>query len=397
MLAGRRVVLGVSGGIACYKACTVARRLAEAGAAVDTVLTRGAAEFVAPLTFETLTGRPVYGSLWEPGRALAHLELASGPDLIVVAPATAHLLARAAQGLADDLLTTLLLAASVPILAAPAMNDRMYAHPATAENVRRLKKRGWLLLGPGVGPLAEGPSDRPGRMVEPEEIVAHAMRLLRRSGSRLAGKRVVVTAGPTHEPLDAVRVLTNPSTGKMGFALAAAAFTRGAEVTLISGPTPLAPPPGVAVKPVRTTAEMAAAVAKALPRADVLLMAAAPADFRPLRTARDKRPRAAGAIDVSLGPTVDILESTRTRRRKTAVVVGFALEAGRDGRRRALEKLERKGLDLVVLNRADDPEGGFGRDTNRVTILTSEGSRALGVLPKHAVAEAILDEVERRL
>src|SRR5437879_4158199 len=242
-LAGRHVVLGVSGGIACYKSCTLARRLAEDGATVEVVLTRAGAAFGRPLTFEALLGRPVSASLWEKDRALAHIALAKEPDLVIIAPATAQLVARAAMGMADDLLTALLLARTGPVLCAPAMNDDMYAHPATQQNLKVLVQRGWQFVGPEIGPLAEGPSDRPGRMSEPEAIHAAAARLLAPPGP-LHGKTVVVTAGPTREHLDPVRVLTNPSSGRMGFALAQAAVARGAEVVLISGRTELAVPPG---------------------------------------------------------------------------------------------------------------------------------------------------------
>src|SRR5438093_3825365 len=217
--AGRHVVLGVSGGIACYKSCTLARRLTEAGAAVDVVLTAAAAEFVRPVTFEALTGRPVLTSLWERDRALAHIGLAREADLVIVAPATANVLARAAMGMADDLLTALLLARTGPVLAAPAMNDAMYAHPATTANLKILAGRGWHLAGPEVGALAEGPSERPGRRSEPETIMAAAAGVIGRGeAGKWAGKRVVITAGPTREHLDPVRVITNPSSGRMGYA-----------------------------------------------------------------------------------------------------------------------------------------------------------------------------------
>ncbi|MGE0354175.1 MAG: bifunctional phosphopantothenoylcysteine decarboxylase/phosphopantothenate--cysteine ligase CoaBC, partial [Gemmatimonadales bacterium] len=263
--AGRHVVLGVSGGIASYKSCYLARRLTEAGARVDTVLTHSATAFVRPLTFEALTGRPALASLWEPGTALAHLRLAQQPDLIIVAPATAQLLARAALGLADDLLTTLLLARTVPVLLAPAMNDAMYAHPATMANLATLRDRGYHVVGPDTGPLAEGPSNRPGRMSEPEVILAHAERILRGNG-RLRGRRVVVTAGPTREPIDPVRVLTNRSSGRMGYRLAEAAWARGADVVLISGPSGQPAPEGVELRRVETTAEMGDAVFSELAR-----------------------------------------------------------------------------------------------------------------------------------
>lgn len=392
-LAGRRVVLGVSGGIACYKACTIARRLAESGAAVDVVLTASAQEFVRPVTFEALSGRPVLTSLWERGRALSHIDLPHGADLVILAPATANLVARLAHGLADDLLTTIMLANEAPVLIAPAMNDRMYAHPATQANLAMLHERGWLVIGPDVGPLAEGPSERPGRMVEPEEIMLHAERLIRSAESKLNGKRVVVTAGPTREYLDPVRVVTNPSSGRMGYAVAEAAFVRGADVILISGPTALGVPAGVRTDWVETTAEMKESVERSVGRADLLVMAAAPADFRPRERRGDKVPRSGGGLSVDLEPTEDILASTVRRRAKGALAVGFALESGA-GMDSAREKLRRKKLDLMVLNSATDPEGGFESETNRATLVTERDAEELGVLPKREVAERILDRVE---
>jgi phosphopantothenoylcysteine decarboxylase/phosphopantothenate--cysteine ligase len=395
-LAGRHVVLGVSGGIACYKSCTLARRLTELGAAVDVVMTAAATEFVRPLTFEALTKRPVLTSLWERSRALAHIELARTPDLVILAPATANLLARAAQGLADDCLTAILLATRASVLAVPGMNDEMFAHPATTANVETLRRRGWTILGPAVGPLAEGPSDRPGRMVEPETILAHAERILHGANSALGGRRVVVTAGPTREHLDAVRVITNPSSGRMGYAIAARAFARGAEVTLISGPTALAAPDGVEHERVETTADLQAALERVLPSADVLVMAAAPSDYRPLEPATGKRPRSGGTIDVALEPTPDVLAVTAARRKMGIVAVGFALETGQ-GLGRAREKLTAKQLDLVVLNRADELGSGFEVDTNRVTLVTADSESELPLLTKAEVADAILDAVEARL
>jgi len=395
MLAGRHVVLGVSGGIAAYKSCTLARRLTERGAAVDVVLTAGAAEFVRPVTFEALTGRPVLQSLWERDRALAHIGLARDPDLVIVAPATANLLARAAQGLADDLLTTLLLARTGPVLAAPAMNDSMFAHPATAENLRTLSHRGWDFVGPEIGALAEGPSDRPGRMSEPERILVAAERVLARGGP-WHGRRVLVTAGPTREHFDPVRVITNPSSGRMGYALAAAAWARGAEVTLVSGPTALEPPDGVPLHRVETTAELEHSVRALVPQAHALFMAAAPADYRPAARAAAKQARGAGALQVSLEPTPDILGSLE--RPAQCVGVGFALETG-DGLARARRKLQEKRLDFIVLNDALEPGAGFEVTTNRVTILAADGREpvALPLLSKREVAERILDVVGRAL
>jgi phosphopantothenoylcysteine decarboxylase / phosphopantothenate---cysteine ligase len=394
--AGRHVVLGVSGGIACYKSCFLARRLVEAGAVVDVVLTQSAAEFVRPVTFEALSGRPVLSSLWDRGGALAHIELGRAPDLIIVAPATANLLARVALGLADDLLTSLLLARRAPVLLAPAMNDEMYANPATQRNIAILRERGFALVGPEIGALAEGPSERPGRMSEPETIIAHAARLLR-GKTPLQRRRVVVTAGPTRESIDPVRVVTNRSSGKMGYRVAEAAWERGAEVVLISGPVALPSPVGVTVRRVETTKELEDAVRADLPEADVLVMAAAPADYRPAHPSASKQPRMQGALAVPMEPTDDILSTTEERRKPGSVIVGFALETG-DALDKARAKLERKHLDLIVVNDALALGAGFAHDTNRVALLDREGNvRILPLQSKREVAESILDAVEARL
>ncbi len=396
-LTGRHVVLGVSGGIACYKSCFLARRLTEAGATVDVALTAAAAEFVRPVTFEALTGRPVLTSLWERGRALAHIDLAKDPDLVIVAPATANILARAAMGMADDLLTALLLArADRLVLAAPAMNDAMYANPATTANLKALTQRGWHFIGPEIGALAEGPSERPGRMSEPEAIFAAAERLLvNPAKTKWSGKRVIVTAGPTREHLDPVRVITNPSSGRMGYALAEAARERGADVVLVTGPTELAPPAGLATTRVETTEEMQQALQGLVATADALIMSAAPADYRPVRNAETKRPRSDGPLTIKLEATPDILGSLE--RRKGMVVVGFALETG-NGLANARSKMQNKALDYVILNDATEPGAGFEVTTNRVTILGRNGTQVdLPVLPKREVAERILDVVEEAL
>ncbi|HMG18002.1 MAG TPA: bifunctional phosphopantothenoylcysteine decarboxylase/phosphopantothenate--cysteine ligase CoaBC [Gemmatimonadales bacterium] len=394
----RHVVLGVAGGIACYKSCTLARRLTEAGVTVDVVLTAAAAEFVRPVTFEALTGRPVLTSLWERGRALAHIDLAKDPDLVIVAPATANILARAAMGMADDLLTALLLArADRVVLAAPAMNDAMYANPATTANIKALTQRGWHFVGPDIGALAEGPSERPGRMSEPEAIFTAAERLLggQSTKSKWSGKRVIVTAGPTREHLDPVRVITNPSSGRMGYALAEAARERGADVVLVTGPTELAPPAGLATTRVETTEEMQRALQGLVATADALIMSAAPADYRPKRHAEKKRPRADGPLTVELEATPDILGTLK--RPKRIVVVGFALETG-NGLANARTKMQNKALDYVILNDATEPGAGFEVTTNRVTILGRNGTQVdLPVLPKRDVAERILDVVEEAL
>ncbi len=393
-VAGRHVVLGVSGGIACYKSCTLARRLSEHGIGVDVVMTAGAAEFVRPLTFEALTGRPVLTSLWERDRALAHIGLAKSPDLVVVAPATAQLLARAAQGMADDLLTAILLARTGPVLAAPAMNDAMYAHPATQANIATLTGRGWTFIGPDTGALAEGPSERPGRMSEPEAILEAVLRYLG-ADSRWAGRKVVVSAGPTREHLDPVRVITNPSSGRMGWALAEAARDRGARVVLVAGPTTLAPPTGVDVVPVETTEQMQRALQQAITGAAALFMAAAPADYRAAKVASHKRPRVGGRFTLALEPTPDILATLK--RPPGCLVVGFALETG-DGLARARQKLKSKRLDYVVLNDALEPGAGFEVTTNKVTLLGRSGvPLELPLLDKRDVAQRILETVEHEL
>jgi phosphopantothenoylcysteine decarboxylase/phosphopantothenate--cysteine ligase len=301
-----------------------------------------------------------------------------------------------AQGLADDVLTTLLLARTAPVIVAPAMNDEMYANPETQANLERLRARGVAFVGPEVGALAEGPSDRPGRMSEPDTILAHAARLLR-GGGKLAGHRVVVTAGPTRESIDPVRVVTNRSSGKMGYRLAEVAWERGAEVVLISGPVALAPPPGVLVRRVDSTRDLEAAVRGELPAADVLVMAAAPADFRPSEPSASKRSRVDGALAVPMEPTEDILSGTRELRKAGSIMVGFALETG-DALAKGRAKLERKDLDFIVVNDALEPGAGFEHDTNRVAVIGRDGTpQILPLQSKRDVAEAILDAVERSL
>jgi phosphopantothenoylcysteine decarboxylase/phosphopantothenate--cysteine ligase len=393
---GRRVLLGITGGIASYKAAWLARLLQQAGAEVDVVMTRSATEFVGPVTIEALTGRAVHTHLIAPGHALDHIKLARAAEAIVVAPTTADFLARAAHGHADDLLSACLLATRAPVLLVPAMNDRMWAHPQVRANAEQARRIGYRVLDPDDGNLAVGEGSGPGRMPEPETILAHVARLLD-GGGALAGRRVVVTAGPTREPVDPVRYLTNHSSGKMGVAIAEAAWRRGAEVTLIAGPLQVPVPPGVAVTPVETTAEMADAVAAALPAADALVMAAAPADFRPAAPAARKMKRGEGALTLALEPTPDILAGTRAARREGAVIVGFALETN-DVEANARRKLASKDLDLIVMNDATEPGAGFGVDTNRVSFLARDGAlEALPLLPKRDVADAILDRVERLL
>jgi phosphopantothenoylcysteine decarboxylase/phosphopantothenate--cysteine ligase len=392
---GRRVLLGISGGIAAYKAGWLSRLLTHAGAEVDVVMTRAATEFVGPVTFEGLTGRPVHTDIFARGRALDHIRLAREAHAVVVAPATADFMARAAQGRGDDLLAACLLATEAPVLLVPAMNDRMWAHPQTRSNAARLREIGYQLIDPEEGMLAAGEGIGPGRMPEPETIFAHAGRLL--EAHDLTGRRVVITAGPTREPIDPVRFISNRSSGKMGIALAAAAWRRGASVTLVAGAIEVAPPPGVALVRVESTEEMADAVAHELPSADALIMAAAPADFRPARIAEQKIKKASAPDSVELVPTPDILATTVPCRRPGAVVVGFALET-ENLIANAGQKLESKGLDLIVANSATEVGSAFGADTNRVTLIAREGAaEELSLRPKSEVADAILDRVEALL
>jgi phosphopantothenoylcysteine decarboxylase/phosphopantothenate--cysteine ligase len=394
---GRRILLGVTGGIASYKSAWLARLLTQAGAQVDVVLTRSAREFIGSITFEALTGRPVHTALVADGHALDHIRLAKAAELVIVAPATADFLARAAHGHADELLSAVLLATDAPVLLVPAMNDRMWANAQVRANVEALRAQGRAILEPATGPLAspdEGAGQ--GRMQEPEVILAHAGRILEPRG-KLHGKRVVVTAGPTREPLDPVRFLSNHSTGKMGVALAAAAWRRGADVQVVHGPMSAAVPTGAEPEAVETTLEMAEAVRAALPVADVLVMAAAPADFRSVTLATSKIKKRGQGESFAFEQNPDILATTRDARKPGLVAVGFALETD-DLLEHARAKLVAKGLDLIVANSAREAGAGFGHDTNRVTIIPARGeAEALPLMSKDDVADAILDRVEALL
>jgi len=390
----RRILLGVTGGIAAYKSAWVARLLTQAGGAVDVVLTRSASEFIGAITFEALTGRPVHTALIAEGHALDHIRLARAADAIVVAPATADFIARAAHGHADELLTACLLAARAPVLIVPAMNDRMWAHRQTQANVAHLRAIGYTVLEPDEGPLAVGEGSGPGRLPEPEAIVAHAARLLE-PANPLSGKRLVVTAGPTREAVDPVRFLSNRSSGRMGVAIAAAAWRRGADVTLVAGPLSVATPVGARLVNVETTEEMRLAVENAIVGADALIMAAAPADFRPAAPATQKIKKSAAPAAIELAPTSDILASTIAARPASLVTVGFALETNA-----AIEhgrgKLASKQLDLIVVNDATEPGAGFAVDTNRVTFIARDGRvDEQPLMLKDDVADLILDRVER--
>jgi phosphopantothenoylcysteine decarboxylase/phosphopantothenate--cysteine ligase len=376
----------------------LARLLTQAGADVDVVMTRSAREFVGAITFEAVTGRPVYTEIFGPGHALDHIRLAREANVIVVAPATADFVGRTAHGLADDLLTACLLAAQSKVLLVPAMNDRMWSHAQTRRNVDQARSLGYEILEPDEGPLAVGEGSGPGRMPEPETIMSHVGRLLE-SDSRLAGVNVVVTAGATREPIDPVRFISNHSSGKMGVAIAKAAWRRGAEVTLIAGHVDVALPREISTLRAETVQAMSRSVADALPSADVLIMAAAPADFRPATeaTKKIKKGTGRGAPKIELEQTEDILKSTISKRKKKSLIVGFALETN-DGVKNAREKLEAKDLDLVVLNNAGEAGAGFGVDTNRVTVIGRNGKQEeLELMSKIDLAELLLDRVEQEL
>ncbi|MES2521121.1 MAG: bifunctional phosphopantothenoylcysteine decarboxylase/phosphopantothenate--cysteine ligase CoaBC [Gemmatimonadota bacterium] len=392
----QRVLLGVTGGIASYKSAWLARLLTGAGAEVDVVMTRSAMEFIGPVTFEALTGRPVHTELIASGHALDHIRLARSASCIVVAPATAEFLARTAGAHAGDLLSACLLAAECPVLLVPAMNDRMWRHAGVRRNADEVRALGYTVLDPDDGPLAVGEGSGPGRMPEPDTIMAHIARLLTAPGA-LRGRHVLVTAGPTREAVDPVRFLSNRSSGRMGVELAAAAWRRGAQVTLVAGPLEVTAPTGPHIVHVESTAAMRDAVAAALPLADVLIMAAAPADFTVALPATQKLKKADAPDRLQLSRTDDILGVTRHLRPEGLVTVGFALETG-DPRIEGRRKLVSKALDMIVANDAMEPGAGFSVDTNRVTLLHADGSdEALPLQSKYEVADAILDRVERRL
>ncbi len=390
-LTGREVLLVVGGGIAAFKSALVARELQRAGASVETVLTHAGQRFISGVTFAGITGRAARVDLWDPSYpGELHIALTAKADLVVVAPATADLLARMVHGLADDLATTCLLAARGPVVVAPAMHPRMWEHPATHANVALLAARGVVFAGPAVGPLASGESGI-GRMVEPEDIALAAARAL--TPQDLAGRRVVVSAGGTHEAIDPVRFVGNRSSGRMGYALAARARARGASVVLVSGPSALTPPGGVTVVAVRSAREMRDAVMTASVGADAVVMAAAVADYRPADVAGEKIKKSADELTVRLVKNPDILAELGAHRAPDGpMLVGFALETS-ELVERARDKLKRKGCDLVVANLAVD---GFEGEDNLVTLVTASEVEALPRLSKVEVADRILDRVAAR-
>jgi len=390
----KRILLGVSGGIAAYKAAELARRLAADGAQVKVVMTKSAQEFVAPMTFAGLTGQSVASSLWgDKVNPLEHIFLGQQVDAIVVAPATANFLGKLAGGIGDDLLTTIMLAATRPVLLCPAMNCEMWANPAVKENADLLSARGIQIMPPAAGELACGAVGY-GRLPEVETILEALARLVTRQD--LAGRQILVTAGPTHEDLDPVRFLTNRSSGKMGFALAKVAQRRGAAVTLVTGPTNLTDPHGVEMVRVRTAVEMLKEVWDRFPAAAALLMAAAVGDYRSESLAQEKMKRGPKAQRINLVQNSDILKEVNALK-KNQVVVGFAAETG-NLVAEAERKLTEKGLDLIVANEVDRPDSGFAVDTNEVTLVSREEAPVqLPLMSKEEVAERILDWLVTRL
>ena len=415
-----RILLGVSGGIAAYKAVEVVRLATGAGHSVRVIQTPASLNFVGRATFEGVTGAPVLVEEFEvdPARGafpgdpapdhdpISHLELVARADVLVVAPASANTIAKLAAGLADNLLTSAALANTAPLVIAPAMNSRMYEHPATQGNLELLRSRGAREVDPGSGRLASKGEWGVGRLAEPAEILAAIEEVLGAIGSATAsdrgyaprsldGLRVLVTAGGTREPIDSVRFIGNRSSGRMGVALAEEAARRGADVTLVAANLAIPPPAGVATVTVETTAELDAAVRERFEGADVLIMAAAPADFRPREPGEGKLTREDGGLTLELESTEDIVASVAAGRRPDQTVVGFAAEHGEGAAERGRAKLSRKGLDAVVVNDIARSDIGFDSVENEVTIVSADGDREVGRRPKEEVAAAILDEVER--
>ncbi len=405
-----RLLLGVSGGIAAYKALETARLAVKAGHSVRVIQTLASERFVGATSFEAITGAPVMTSEFEPDSArgaypgeplpervpINHLALVARAELYLIAPASANTLAKLAHGLADNLLSTAALAARCPVAVAPAMNDRMYLHAATQANLALLAARGVTVIGPGEGELASHGELGFGRLVEPAALLGACERLL--SAPTMSGLRVLVTAGGTREPIDSVRFIGNRSSGRMGFALAAEAARRGAEVTLIAANVSLAPPPGVRVRSAGTAQELARACNEELGAWDLLLMAAAVADFRPSSPVHGKLSKDAGVPVIELEPTPDVLSGLAARRRPGQVIVGFAAEHGEHGVEHARAKLKRKVLDAVVVNDVSRPEIGFDATENEVTIISGDPNdeRHVPRASKERVAQAVLDDVQRR-
>ena len=389
-LADKHILLGVTGSIACYKAVDLASKLVQAGALVDTVMSYGATQFVTPLTFRSITHRDVVTDTFDPDSEYSHqhVALARRAEIVVIAPATVHTIAKMAAGLADEPLTTTIIATSAPVLVAPAMDANMYDHPATQENIAKLRQRGVIFAGPAPGRLASGLTGM-GRLLEPQDLLGHITAALGKGGD-LAGKTIVVSAGGTMEPIDPVRVITNHSSGKMGYALAEAARDRGGSVVLVTAPTNLPDPPLVDVVRINTAQQMCDAVLEHVKSADALIMAAAVADYRPATEAGQKIKKSAADLTIELAKTTDILESAKG----DFVKVGFSAES-QNLVENAKVKVKSKGLDLMVANDITEPGSGFGADTNRVTFIDRDlRVEELPLLTKYEVGNRILDRVK---
>jgi phosphopantothenoylcysteine decarboxylase/phosphopantothenate--cysteine ligase len=392
-LENKRVILGVTGSIACYKALDLASKMVQAGALVDTVMSYGATQFVTPLAFRSITHREVVTDLFDTDStySIEHIELAQQADIVVIAPATAHCIAKLAAGLADDPLTTTILATTAPLLVAPAMDGGMFSHPATQENLAKLRQRGVMIAGPASGRLASGLIGV-GRLLETPELLGHIAYAMGKDGD-LAGKTIVVSAGGTMEPIDPVRVITNHSSGKMGYALAEAGRDRGAKVILVAAPTGLPDPALVEVVGVKTAQEMCDVVLERVKGADALIMAAAVADYRPITEADQKIKKATADLSINLAKTTDILEAATG----DFVKVGFSAET-QNLVSNAKIKVGSKNLDLIVANDVTDPDSGFGIDTNKVTLIDRDlNVEELPVLTKYEVGHRILDRVSKLL
>ncbi len=392
-LTDKHILLGVTGSIACYKAIDLASKLVQAGALVDTIMSYGATQFVTPLAFRSITHREVVTDTFDPNSRYTHehVALARQADIVVIAPATVHTIGKLAAGLADDALTTTIVATEAPILVAPAMDANMYDNQATQDNLAVLRRRGMTIVGPAQGRLASGLTGM-GRLVEPLELLGHISATLGKKGD-LAGRTIVVSAGGTMEPLDPVRVITNHSSGKMGYALAEAIRDRGGSAVLVTAPTALPVPPLVRAVPVKTAQEMCDAVLREVKQADVLIMAAAVADYRPEMEANQKIKKTDDGLRINLAKTTDILEAAQGDFLK----VGFAAES-QNLVENAKDKVKRKNLDLMVANDITEPDSGFGTDTNRVTLISRDLEvQELPLLTKYEVSNRILDRVRELL
>jgi phosphopantothenoylcysteine decarboxylase/phosphopantothenate--cysteine ligase len=389
MLSNRTIVLGMTGSIAAYKAAEIASQLTQAGAKVNVIMTKEAIQFISPVTLRAITGRPVVTKMYNLASefSIDHVSLAEAADIVVIAPATANIIAKLAAGIADDMLCCTVLATKAPVLIAPAMETNMYNNPVTQDNLSKLKARDFVIIAAATGWLASGKEGR-GRLADTNYIIGSIRQVLGGDGD-LAGKHILVTAGGTQEPIDPIRYISNRSSGKMGYALAEAACDRGAKVTLVTAPTSLLEPVGVNLVKVNTAQEMQQAVENVTTQADALVMAAAVADYRPTKTAKDKIKKGEAGLTLKLEPTLDILGSVKGN----FVKVGFAAESS-NLVENAKQKLKQKGLDLIVANDITATDSGFGTDTNRVTIIDRKGKvDSLPLMPKREVADKVLDRV----